>query len=106
MTSYPNSIGTFAPESSSYYVDGPAYYVGSTAPTAAGHACLGIDGTSNTAILSEFVRYGSSGSTRSRPRSIRTRRSAKVVDTAGHAFSELPERDGDRRPDDAHVELR
>ena len=31
-TNYPNTIGTFAPEASTGYVDGPAYYLGSTSP--------------------------------------------------------------------------
>jgi prepilin-type N-terminal cleavage/methylation domain-containing protein/prepilin-type processing-associated H-X9-DG protein len=58
-TNYPNTIGTFAPESSSFTVDGPAYYVGVTAPMSSTVTLASIiDGTSNTAIWSEFVRYG------------------------------------------------
>jgi prepilin-type N-terminal cleavage/methylation domain-containing protein/prepilin-type processing-associated H-X9-DG protein len=58
-TNYPNTIGTFAPESSSFTVDGPAYYAGATIPTSSTVTLASIiDGTSNTAIWSEYVRYG------------------------------------------------
>jgi prepilin-type processing-associated H-X9-DG protein len=58
-TNYPNTIGTFAPESSSFTVDGPAYYLGATSPMSTTVTLASItDGTSNTAIWSEFVRYG------------------------------------------------
>jgi prepilin-type processing-associated H-X9-DG protein len=57
-TNYPNTIGTFAPESSSFTVDGPAYYLGATSPMSSTVTLASIiDGTSNTAIWSKFVRY-------------------------------------------------
>jgi prepilin-type N-terminal cleavage/methylation domain-containing protein/prepilin-type processing-associated H-X9-DG protein len=57
-TNYPNSIGTFAPETSSGMVDGPAYYPGSSAPSSTVVRIASItDGTSNTALFSEFDRY-------------------------------------------------
>src|SRR5207302_5555865 len=41
-------------------VDGPAYYVGATSPPSSTITLATItDGTSNTAILSEWVRYAS-----------------------------------------------
>jgi prepilin-type N-terminal cleavage/methylation domain-containing protein/prepilin-type processing-associated H-X9-DG protein len=59
-TNYPNTIGTFAPESSSFVVDGPAYYSGATSPMSTVVTLASIvDGTSNTAILSEFIKYAS-----------------------------------------------
>jgi prepilin-type N-terminal cleavage/methylation domain-containing protein/prepilin-type processing-associated H-X9-DG protein len=62
-TSYPNNIGTFAPEASTGMVDGPAYYVGATSPTSNTVTLATVsDGTSNTAILSEWVRYASGSS--------------------------------------------
>jgi prepilin-type N-terminal cleavage/methylation domain-containing protein/prepilin-type processing-associated H-X9-DG protein len=56
-SSYPNNIGTTAAESSSSMIDGPAYYAGATTPasTTVTLATV-IDGTSNTAIFSEYVR--------------------------------------------------
>jgi prepilin-type N-terminal cleavage/methylation domain-containing protein/prepilin-type processing-associated H-X9-DG protein len=57
-TSYPNSVGTFAPEASTGVVDGPAYYAGATSPTSSTVTLATItDGTSNTALMSEWVRY-------------------------------------------------
>jgi len=59
-TNYPNSIGTFAPEASGYIVDGPAYYVGATAPTSSLVTLATVaDGTSNTVIFSEWIKYRS-----------------------------------------------
>jgi prepilin-type N-terminal cleavage/methylation domain-containing protein/prepilin-type processing-associated H-X9-DG protein len=57
-TNYPNTIGTFAPEATTGMVDGPAYYPGATAPSSTTVSLASItDGTSNTAIFSEFTRY-------------------------------------------------
>jgi prepilin-type N-terminal cleavage/methylation domain-containing protein/prepilin-type processing-associated H-X9-DG protein len=59
-TSYPNNVGTFAPESATGSVDGPAYYAGSTSPMSAIVTIASItDGTSNTAIFSEWTQYRS-----------------------------------------------
>jgi prepilin-type N-terminal cleavage/methylation domain-containing protein/prepilin-type processing-associated H-X9-DG protein len=59
-TNYPNTIGTFAPEASTGYVDGPAYYLGATSPMSSVVTLAAVtDGTSNTAIWSEFVKYTS-----------------------------------------------
>jgi prepilin-type N-terminal cleavage/methylation domain-containing protein/prepilin-type processing-associated H-X9-DG protein len=63
-TNYPNCIGTFAPEASTGLVDGPAYYSGSTSPTSTVVTLATVqDGTSNTAIFSEFVRGRGAGNT-------------------------------------------
>jgi prepilin-type N-terminal cleavage/methylation domain-containing protein/prepilin-type processing-associated H-X9-DG protein len=60
-TSYPNTIGTIAPETTGASVDGPAYYSGTTAPNSTVVTLATVtDGTTNTAIFSEFVRYKSS----------------------------------------------
>jgi prepilin-type N-terminal cleavage/methylation domain-containing protein/prepilin-type processing-associated H-X9-DG protein len=57
-TSYPNCIGTFAPEASTGMVDGAAYYPGATSPGSTVVRIATItDGTSNTVIFSEFDRY-------------------------------------------------
>src|SRR5262249_50734639 len=57
-TTYPNCIGTFAPEATTGLVDGPAYYPGATAPYSSVVRIASItDGTSNTVIFSEFDRY-------------------------------------------------
>jgi prepilin-type N-terminal cleavage/methylation domain-containing protein/prepilin-type processing-associated H-X9-DG protein len=57
-TNYPNNIGTFAPEASTGVVNGPAYYPGASSPTSTTVTLASIyDGTSNTAIFSEFIRY-------------------------------------------------
>jgi prepilin-type N-terminal cleavage/methylation domain-containing protein/prepilin-type processing-associated H-X9-DG protein len=57
-TNYPNTIGTFAPEAATGIVDGPAYYPGATSPTSTLVTLAAIiDGTSNTVIFSEFVRF-------------------------------------------------
>jgi prepilin-type N-terminal cleavage/methylation domain-containing protein/prepilin-type processing-associated H-X9-DG protein len=64
-TSYPNNIGTFASESGSNpgMIDGPAYYAGVTAPLSSVVTIATItDGTSNTAIFSEYVRSRGPGS--------------------------------------------
>jgi prepilin-type N-terminal cleavage/methylation domain-containing protein/prepilin-type processing-associated H-X9-DG protein len=56
-TSYPNNIGTTAAESTSAVIDGPAYYAGATMPTGPTVTFATItDGTSNTAIFSEYIR--------------------------------------------------
>jgi prepilin-type N-terminal cleavage/methylation domain-containing protein/prepilin-type processing-associated H-X9-DG protein len=56
-TSYPNNIGTFAPEASTGIIDGPTYYPGGTSPTSSVATLAAItDGTSNTVIFSEWVR--------------------------------------------------
>ncbi len=58
-TSYPNNIGTTASESGSApgTIDGPAYYPGANAPQSTTVTLATItDGTSNTAIFSEYVR--------------------------------------------------
>jgi prepilin-type N-terminal cleavage/methylation domain-containing protein/prepilin-type processing-associated H-X9-DG protein len=57
-TNYPNCIGTFAPEATTGYIDGPAYYLGATSPQSGVVTLASItDGTSNTVIFSEFVRF-------------------------------------------------
>jgi prepilin-type N-terminal cleavage/methylation domain-containing protein/prepilin-type processing-associated H-X9-DG protein len=57
-TNYPNLIGTFAPEATTGMVDGPAYYPGASSPTSTLVTIASIlDGTSNTAVFSEYVRY-------------------------------------------------
>jgi prepilin-type processing-associated H-X9-DG protein len=57
-TNYPNCIGTFAPEATTGYIDGPAYYLGATSPSSAVVTLASItDGTSNTVIFSEFIRF-------------------------------------------------
>jgi prepilin-type N-terminal cleavage/methylation domain-containing protein/prepilin-type processing-associated H-X9-DG protein len=57
-TTYPNCIGTFAPEATTGVVDGPAYYPGATSPSSSVVRIASItDGTSNTVIFSEFDRY-------------------------------------------------
>jgi hypothetical protein len=57
-TSYPNSMGTFAPEASTGVVDGPACCVGATSPSSSTVTLATItDGTSNTALMSEWVRF-------------------------------------------------
>jgi prepilin-type N-terminal cleavage/methylation domain-containing protein/prepilin-type processing-associated H-X9-DG protein len=59
-TSYPNNIGTFAPENASGNIDGPAYYPGGAAPSSDTVTLATItDGTSNTAIFSEYTRFRS-----------------------------------------------
>ena len=79
-TNYPNNVGTFAAEVSTSYVDGPAYYVGSTAPNSSTVTFAAInDGTSNTAIWSEFVRYASGTTQVSANIYQDTKDSAKVV---------------------------
>jgi prepilin-type N-terminal cleavage/methylation domain-containing protein/prepilin-type processing-associated H-X9-DG protein len=56
-SSYPNNIGTTAAESSSSMIDGPAYFAGATMPASTTVTLATItDGTSNTAIFSEYVR--------------------------------------------------
>jgi prepilin-type N-terminal cleavage/methylation domain-containing protein/prepilin-type processing-associated H-X9-DG protein len=56
-TSYPNNIGTTAAETTSAVIDGPAYYAGATMPTGPTVTLATItDGTSNTAIFSEYLR--------------------------------------------------
>jgi prepilin-type N-terminal cleavage/methylation domain-containing protein/prepilin-type processing-associated H-X9-DG protein len=56
-TNYPNNIGTTAPETTSGVIDGPAYYAGATMPTGATVTLATVtDGTSNTAIFSEFIK--------------------------------------------------
>jgi prepilin-type N-terminal cleavage/methylation domain-containing protein/prepilin-type processing-associated H-X9-DG protein len=52
--SYPNNIGTFARNSGNLY-DGPAYEMGATTGPTVTIATV-TDGTSNTAVFSEFVR--------------------------------------------------
>jgi prepilin-type N-terminal cleavage/methylation domain-containing protein/prepilin-type processing-associated H-X9-DG protein len=52
--SYPNNIGTFARNNGNTY-DGPAYQMGANFGTTVTLAAIS-DGTSNTAIFSEFVR--------------------------------------------------
>jgi prepilin-type processing-associated H-X9-DG protein len=60
-TSYPNSIGTFAPEAATGTVDGPAYYPGASSPASTTVSLASVaDGTSNTVIFSEFLRFRSS----------------------------------------------
>jgi prepilin-type processing-associated H-X9-DG protein len=57
-TNYPNSIGTFAPEAATGQVDGPAYYPGASSPASSTVRLASVtDGTTNTVIFSEFVRY-------------------------------------------------
>jgi prepilin-type N-terminal cleavage/methylation domain-containing protein/prepilin-type processing-associated H-X9-DG protein len=58
-TNYPNCIGTFAPESpATGTIDGPAYYIGATSPMSSTVYLSSItDGTSNTVIFGEFVRF-------------------------------------------------
>jgi prepilin-type N-terminal cleavage/methylation domain-containing protein/prepilin-type processing-associated H-X9-DG protein len=55
-TNYPNNIGTFAPETNGT-IDGPAYYPGAAGPlsTTVTLATV-IDGTSGTAVFSEYIR--------------------------------------------------
>jgi prepilin-type N-terminal cleavage/methylation domain-containing protein/prepilin-type processing-associated H-X9-DG protein len=79
-TNYPNTIGTFAPEASTGYVDGPAYYLGATSPMSNTVTLAAItDGTSNTAIWSEFVKF-TSGTNQVSPNIYQdTKDSAKVV---------------------------
>jgi prepilin-type N-terminal cleavage/methylation domain-containing protein/prepilin-type processing-associated H-X9-DG protein len=61
LTNYPNNIGTFAPEATTGTVNGPAYYVGVTAPSSSLVTLATItDGTSNTAIFSEYLTYENS----------------------------------------------
>jgi prepilin-type N-terminal cleavage/methylation domain-containing protein/prepilin-type processing-associated H-X9-DG protein len=58
-TNYPNTIGTHASESGSApgTIDGPAYYPGVSAPQSALVTFATVsDGTSNTAIFSEYIR--------------------------------------------------
>jgi prepilin-type N-terminal cleavage/methylation domain-containing protein/prepilin-type processing-associated H-X9-DG protein len=58
-TNYPNTIGTHASESGSApgTIDGPAYYVGNNTPQSSTVTIAAIsDGTSNTAIFSEYIR--------------------------------------------------
>jgi prepilin-type processing-associated H-X9-DG protein len=57
-TNYPNSIGTTAVESTSGIIDGPAYYAGAiNGPMGPVVTIASVtDGTSNTAIFSEWVR--------------------------------------------------
>jgi prepilin-type N-terminal cleavage/methylation domain-containing protein/prepilin-type processing-associated H-X9-DG protein len=56
-TSYPNNIGTFAPEATTGMMDGPAYYAGASSPGSTTVTLATItDGTSNTVIFSEWVR--------------------------------------------------
>jgi prepilin-type N-terminal cleavage/methylation domain-containing protein/prepilin-type processing-associated H-X9-DG protein len=57
-TSYPNNIGTTAVESTAGIIDGPAYYSGTVnGPMGPVVTIAAItDGTSNTAIFSEWVR--------------------------------------------------
>ena len=79
-TSYPNTIGTFAAEASTSYVDGPAYYLGATSPMSSTVTLASItDGTSNTAIWSEFVKYASGSARTSSQIYQDTKDSAKVV---------------------------
>jgi prepilin-type N-terminal cleavage/methylation domain-containing protein/prepilin-type processing-associated H-X9-DG protein len=60
-TNYPNSIGTFAPEATTGSVDGPAYYPGTTSPSSTTITLATVtDGTSNTVVFSEFIRYRNS----------------------------------------------
>ncbi len=62
-TNYPNNIGTFAPETGGT-VDGPAYYPGTTSPMSTTVTLATVtDGTSNTAIFSEFIRSKGAGNT-------------------------------------------
>jgi len=59
-TSFPNNIGTFAPENAGGIIDGPAYYLGAPAPSSDTVTLARIsDGTSNTAIFSEYTRFQS-----------------------------------------------
>jgi prepilin-type N-terminal cleavage/methylation domain-containing protein/prepilin-type processing-associated H-X9-DG protein len=56
-TSYPNCIGTTTPEATTGVIDGPAYYAGATSPTGSTVTLAAVtDGTSNTAIFSEWIR--------------------------------------------------
>jgi prepilin-type N-terminal cleavage/methylation domain-containing protein/prepilin-type processing-associated H-X9-DG protein len=56
-TSYPNNVGTTAPELSSGIIDGPAYYAGAMQPVGPVVTLATItDGTSNTAIFAEYLR--------------------------------------------------
>src|SRR4051794_4154375 len=66
-TSYPNNIGTFAPELATGMIDGPAYYPGATAPQSSVVTLATItDGTSNTVIFSEWIK-GQNALTRDGP---------------------------------------
>ncbi len=63
-TNYPNNIGTYATENSTTpgTVDGPAYYSGSTAPLSNVVTLAAVqDGTSNTAIFSEYLKSPGAG---------------------------------------------
>jgi prepilin-type N-terminal cleavage/methylation domain-containing protein/prepilin-type processing-associated H-X9-DG protein len=56
-TNYPNSVGTASVDTTTGYVDGPAYYAGATTPPTPVVTLASVtDGTSNTAIFSEWVR--------------------------------------------------
>jgi prepilin-type N-terminal cleavage/methylation domain-containing protein/prepilin-type processing-associated H-X9-DG protein len=56
-TSYPNNVGTASVDTTTGSVDGPAYYAGATTPPTGVVTLASItDGTSNTAIFSEWVR--------------------------------------------------
>jgi prepilin-type processing-associated H-X9-DG protein len=56
-TNYPNNVGTASVDTTTGYVDGPAYYAGATTPPTPVVTLASVtDGTSNTAIFSEWIR--------------------------------------------------
>lgn len=55
MTNYPNSIGTYYPNNGGM-IDGPAYFMGLTTYGSTVTLAMVTDGTSNTAIFSEWIK--------------------------------------------------
>jgi prepilin-type N-terminal cleavage/methylation domain-containing protein/prepilin-type processing-associated H-X9-DG protein len=89
-TNYPNNIGTTSTETTSGVVDGPAYYAGALMPTSSVVTIATVtDGTSNTAIFSEWIRGKGSNLTQNGTFQIYndTKDSAKVVNALPTLYS-------------------